>query len=80
MGTRDASTSATGEIAGISYRTIAAIVIGVLVIASITLNRDETRISFIVFEQETALWIALTLTAASGFLAGFLVGRSRSRR
>ncbi len=65
--------------AGISYRTIAAVAIGAIAVAFIALNRDETRISFIVFEKRTALWIALTLAAASGFIAGFLVGRRHYR-
>jgi hypothetical protein len=59
------------EVAGISHRTIAAVAIAVVVVAFIALHRDETRISFIVFEKRTAPWIALTLAAASGFVAGF---------
>ncbi len=69
-----------GRIAGLSYRTIAGIAIALLIVLFIVLNRDETDISFIVFTAKTALWIALTLAAAGGFVAGFLIGRRRYRR
>ena len=66
-------------IGGLSYRTIAGIAIAALVVLFIALNRDETEISFIVFDAQTALWIALTVAAAGGFVAGFLIGRQRYR-
>ncbi len=69
-----------GRIAGLSPRTIAGIAVAVLIVLFIVLNRDKTDISFIVFTAETALWIALTLAAAGGFVAGFLIGRRRYRR
>ena len=46
-----------------------------LIVLFIVLNRDETDISFIVFSADTALWIALTVAAALGFVAGFPIGR-----
>ena len=67
------------RIGGLSYRAIAGFVIAVLIVVFIALNRDETKISFIVFSARTALWIALTVAAAGGFLAGFLIGRRRYR-
>ncbi len=69
-----------GRTAGVSPRTIAGIAVAVLIVLFIVLNRDKTDISFIVFTAETALWIALTLAAAGGFVAGFLIGRRRYRR
>ena len=66
-------------IRGLSYRTIGGIVVAALVVLFIALNRDETEISFIVFDAQTALWIALTVAAAGGFVAGFLIGRHRYR-
>ncbi len=66
-------------IAGVSYRTIAGLVLLVLVIVFIARNRDETKISFIVFDSTTSLWVALSLAAAVGFVAGFLIGRRRYR-
>ena len=64
---------------GLSGRSIAGIVIGILVLLFIVVNRHETRVSFIVVRAETALWIALALAAAGGFVAGFLIGRRRYR-
>jgi uncharacterized integral membrane protein len=66
-------------IGGLSYRTIAGIAVAVLIVVFIALNRDETEISFIVFSTQTALWIALTVAAVGGFVAGFLIGRHRYR-
>ncbi len=66
-------------IAGLSYRTLAGLALVVLVFVFIVLNRDETEISFIVFSSTTALWVALALAAAAGFVAGFLIGRRRYR-
>ncbi len=71
--------SAQGGIGGLSYRTIAGLIIAALIVVFIALNRDETEISFIVFDAQTALWIALTIAAAGGFVAGFLIGRHRYR-
>ena len=69
----------SGEIAGLSYRTLAGILILGLLVLFIAVNRDKTEISFIVFSAQTALWIALTVAAAGAFLAGFLIGRHRYR-
>ena len=67
-------------IAGLSYRTIAGIVLAVVVLLFVVLNRDETKISFIVFDARTDLWIALLLAALGGFVAGFLMSRAYYRR
>ncbi|MGZ4588269.1 MAG: hypothetical protein ACXVX9_10760 [Mycobacteriaceae bacterium] len=45
----------------------------------VIMNGNETSISFIVFTAQTALWIALTIAAVGGFVAGFLVSRRRYR-
>jgi uncharacterized integral membrane protein len=66
-------------IGGLSYRTIAGLVVALLIVVFIAMNRDETEISFIVFSTQTALWVALTVAAAGGFVAGFLIGRHRYR-
>ena len=79
MSQRRRPTSAPTGIGGLSYRTIAGLVIAVLIGVFIAMNRDETKISFIVFDAQTALWIALTVAAAGGFVAGFLIGRHRYR-
>jgi uncharacterized integral membrane protein len=64
---------------GLSLRAVAGIIVALLVALFIAVNRDETEISFIVIDRTTALWIALTVAAAGGFLAGFLIGRHRYR-
>ena len=73
-------TPSESGVAGLSYRTLAGVALLVLVVVFIALNRDETEISFIVFTATTSLWVALALTAAAGFVAGFLIGRRRYRR
>src|SRR5664280_1104152 len=62
---------------GVSLRTIAAVVIALLVLLFIVLNRDPTRISFIAFVAKAPLWVALAVAAAGGFVAGFLLSRRR---
>jgi uncharacterized integral membrane protein len=67
-------------IGGLSYRTVGIIVIAALVVLFIALNRDKTEISFLVFDSDMSLWVALTLAAGGGFIAGYLMARRRSRR
>ena len=62
---------------GLSGRAIGGIVIAVLVVVFIAINRDQTSVSFIFFTAEVALWVALAIAAAGGFVAGFLIGRKR---
>ena len=64
----------------LTNRVIVGLVIGVLLLIFISLNRQHTEISFIVFSAETSLWIALALAGAAGFLAGYLLGRKRYRQ
>jgi uncharacterized integral membrane protein len=64
----------------LSGRLIAAIAIGVLILVFVVLNRDRTKVSFIVFSTRTDLWVALLLSAVAGLIAGFLLGRRRYRR
>ena len=64
---------------GLRFRYVAGAVITVLVVTFIAMNRDRTSISFILFNAETVLWVALTLAAVGGFVAGFLLGRQRYR-
>ena len=62
---------------GLSGRAIGGIVIAVLVVVLIALNRGDATVSFIFFTAEVALWVALAIAAAGGFIAGFLIGRKR---
>ena len=62
---------------GLSGRAIGGIVVAALVVVFIAINRDQTSVSFIFFTAEVALWVALAIAAAGGFIAGFLIGRKR---
>jgi len=62
---------------GLSGRAIGGIVVAVLVVVFIAINRDQTSVSFIFFTANVALWVALAIAAAGGFIAGFLIGRKR---
>jgi uncharacterized integral membrane protein len=77
-----AASEATAEGRSIrpSARTVVGLAVVALVVLFIAVNRDETEISFVVYETDTALWIALTVAAVGGLLAGFLIGRRRYRR
>jgi uncharacterized integral membrane protein len=66
-------------IAGISYRTLGGIAVAALIVVFVALNRDETEVSFVLFDARTSLWVALGLAAAGGFAAGFLIGRRHYR-
>jgi uncharacterized integral membrane protein len=76
---RDARPRARRGLGGLSYRYVVGAVIAILVVTFIAMNRDRTSISFILFNAETVLWVALTLAAVGGFVAGFLLGRQRYR-
>lgn len=65
---------------GFSYRSIGGVALAALIVLFIVLNRDETKISFVVFDAQTSLWLALTVAAAGGFVAGLLIGRQRQRK
>jgi uncharacterized integral membrane protein len=62
---------------GISPRFWIGVVIVILVAVFIALNRDETNVSFGLFDAQTSLWIALSLAGLGGFVAGWLIGRRR---
>lgn len=64
----------------LTNRVIGGIAIGLLLLIFIALNRQHTKVSFIVFSTETSLWIALALAGGAGFLAGYLVGKRRYRQ
>ena len=62
---------------GLSGRAIGGIVIAVVLIVFIAVNRDQTPVSFIFFTADVALWVALAIAAAGGFVAGYLISRKR---
>ena len=62
---------------GLSGRAVSGLIVAVLVIIFIVINRDPTNVSFLFFSVTMSLWIALTIAAVGGLLAGFLIGRKR---
>ena len=62
---------------GLSGRAIGGLVIAAVVVVFIAINRDQTQVSFLFFTAEIALWVALTIAAIGGLIAGFLIGRKR---
>jgi uncharacterized membrane protein YciS (DUF1049 family) len=62
---------------GLSPKFWLGLVIVVLAVTFIALNRDDATVSFVVFDAETSLWVALAISAALGFAGGWLIGRRR---
>ena len=52
-------------------------IIAVALIVFIAINRTQTEVSFLFFTVTMSLWIALTIAAVGGLIAGFLIGRKR---
>jgi uncharacterized integral membrane protein len=62
---------------GISPKFWIGVVIVVVIVVFIGLNREDATVSFGLFDAQTSLWVALTIAAAGGFIAGWLMGRRR---
>jgi uncharacterized integral membrane protein len=60
-------------------RQVGGIAVAILVVLFIALNREETSVSFVLFEVQVSLWVALTVAAAGGVLVGLLLSRRHSR-
>ncbi len=69
--------SAPAKKSGISGRAVGGIIIAALVVVFIAINRDQVDVSFVFFNATLALWVALTIAAVGGLVAGFLIGRKR---
>lgn len=65
---------------GLSGRAIGGLIIAAVVVVFIAINRDQTQVNFLFFSAEIALWVALTIAAIGGLIAGFLIGRKRYSR
>jgi uncharacterized integral membrane protein len=65
-----------------SKRSVARLVvlglIALYVILFVILNSRHVKVSFVLFSTRISLLVALILAAALGFVAGFLLSRSRS--
>lgn len=62
---------------GLSPRFWIGAVVLIVVAVFIALNRDDATVSFGILDAQTSLWVALTIAAALGFIAGWLIGRRR---
>ena len=69
--------TAPAKKSGLSGRAIGGLVIAALVVVFIAINRDQVEVSFVFFTTTLALWVALTIAAVGGLVAGFLIGRRR---
>ena len=69
--------AAPAKKSGLSGRAIGGIVVALLVVVFIAINRDQVEVSFVFFTTTLALWVALTIAAVGGLVAGFLIGRRR---
>lgn len=63
-----------------SGRQIAGFALVVLLVLFVAVNRDDTSVSFLLFEITAPLWIALLVTAVAGGAAGFLLSRKRYKK
>ena len=62
---------------GLSGRAIGGLIIAALVIVFIVINRNPVELSMIFFTWNPSLWVALSIAAAGGLIAGFLIGRKK---
>ncbi len=66
-----------GQEEGLCGRAIGGLIIAAVVIVFIVINRDQIQVNFLFFSAEIALWVALSIAAVGGLIAGFLIGRKR---
>lgn len=65
---------------GPSTKLIGAGIIGLLLLLFVLQNTDEADVDFLFFSGSYPLWVMTAVVAVLGFVAGWLVGRSRARR
>lgn len=58
---------------------IVAGVIVVLLLVFVAQNTETARINFLFFHHDTAVWFVIVISAVLGFVAGWLVARTRRR-
>lgn len=59
---------------------IGAIVIAIVLLVFIFQNTDDTEITWLFFDANTALWLVILVSAVAGYLIGQLVEMSIRRR
>jgi uncharacterized integral membrane protein len=58
-----------------STKVILAIVLAVVLLIFIVQNNGKGRIDFLFWNIQTRVWVALTIAAVLGFVAGYLIGK-----
>lgn len=64
----------------VSPMLIGAIVIAIVLLVFIFQNTDDTEITWLFFDANTALWLVILVSAVAGYLIGQLVEMSIRRR
>jgi uncharacterized integral membrane protein len=76
---KDGKSQQAGEKRGVDPKLVAALVLLAVLLVFIFQNTDSPTLNFLVFEFEAPLWLMLGLTALTGAVIGFFLGRRRYR-
>jgi len=78
MQQRDGGIEPTRE--GPNPKAIVAIVLVVLVVILAFQNAESAKLHVLFWDADIPIWVVIAGTALTGFIAGWLVGRSRLKR
>jgi uncharacterized integral membrane protein len=64
----------------VSPELIIALLIGVVLLIFIVQNADDTKVTWIIKDSKTPLWVVILLSAVAGYLIGQLIEAGVKRR